>query len=265
MSTAYAIKKCETFGFSNSIVNFLERFPGTNPIIIISDKLDPDEKFIAEDEFGEQELKENYIIINDIAKLKDIVEKYNHPEMIYINDKSPVFAIDLSSKMFDDIKISRSTDKSGESSKEQKLNKDDYQKQLTGKSSALDAFSNNLFAVIYGKKSANIQSCNTKQNHDVLDSLARNGVPCIPKTPEVLSIQKIIDYLMKLPKFHIFGIHPASETIFEQTEYPSEISHPSYKIGEGEILAVLYYYILINFFGYCSIITDSMRENAYIF
>lgn len=246
MTTEYVIKKCNSFGFARSMEDFFNRFTREDPIFILSSRFDMNS---IPAEYGSRTE-----VLSSIDELRT-VEKNN-----------AVIVIDLECDIFDDIKISKpNISKAGESSKEQQLSKEELHEQLSGKSTQLDAFSNNLFAVIYGKKSANIQSCNTKQNHGVLDSLARNGVVCTPKTNEVLSIQRITDYLMKFKKFSVFGVHSALELSYDEHEYPSEISHPSYKVTKGEITAILYRYILINFYGYCSIVTDSMRENAYIF
>ena len=241
MTTEYVVKRIQSFGFARNLEAFSERFTRDNQVYILSSRWKefPNDSFIG---------------LQSIDELGS-VEK-----------DGSVIVIDLECDIFSDIKISMpKIQKAGESSKEQQVSKEEMQEQLSGKSTSLDAFSNNLFAVIYGKKGANIQSCNNKQNHGVLDSLARNGVVCTPKTQNVLSIQRITDYLKKLKNFSVFGMHSALELPFDEQEYPSEISHPSYKLANGEITAILYRYILINFYGYCSIVTDSMRENAYIF
>ncbi len=241
MTTEYVIKKIQSFGFARDLESFSERFTRDNQVYVLSSR-------------WTEMPNDSYIRLQSIDELGSVES----------NDS--VVVIDLECDIFSDIKISMpKIQKAGESSKEQQVSKEEMQEQLSGKSTSLDAFSNNLFAVIYGKKGANIQSCNTKQNHGVLDSLARNGVVCTPKTQNVLSFQRIIDYLKKLNRFSVFGVHSALELPFDEQEYPSEISHPSYKLANGEITAILYRYILINFYGYCSIVTDSMRENAYIF
>ena len=241
MTTEYAIKKIQSFGFARDLESFSERFIRDNQVYVLSSR-------------WTEMPNESYIRLQSIDELGS-VEK-----------NGSVVVIDLECDIFSDIHISMpKLQKAGESSKEQQISKEEMQEQLSGKSTSLDAVSNNLFAVIYGKKGANIQSCNTKQNHGVLDSLARNGVVCTPKTQNVLSFQRITDYLKKLNRFSVFGVHSALEMPFDEQEYPSEISHPSYKLAHGEITAILYRYILINFYGYCSIVTDSMRENAYIF
>lgn len=241
MTTEYVVKKIQSFGFTRNLDAFNERFTRDNRVYILSSR---------SMEFSD----ESFIGLQSIDELGSIEKD------------GSVIIIDLECDIFNDIKISMpKIQKAGESSKEQQVSKEEMQEQLSGKSTSLDAFSNNLFAVIYGKKGANIQSCNAKQNHGVLDSLARNGVVCTPKTQNVLSFQRIIDYLKKLKNFSVFGMHSALELPFDEQEYPSEISHPSYKLANGEITAILYRYILINFYGYCSIVTDSMRENAYIF
>ena len=241
MTTEYVIKKIQSFGFARDLESFSERFTRDNQVYVLSSR-------------WTEMPNESYIVLQSIDELGSV------------ESTGSIIVIDLECDIFSDIKISMpKIQKAGESSKDQQVSKEEMQEQLSGKSTSLDAFSNNLFAVIYGKKGANIQSCNTKQNHGVLDSLARNGVVCTPKTQNVLSFQRITDYLKKLGRFSVFGVHSALELPFDEQEYPSEISHPSYKLANGEITAILYRYILLNFYGYCSIVTDSMRENAYIF
>lgn len=241
MTTKYVLKRCASFGFARSLTDFREKYHKDTVVYVLSSNKD----YKTDDRF---------IMIRSAEELGKIGDK-----------KDCTILLDLECDYFNDIHISRPEITNNESSSEHVVSKDELQNQLRGKSTQLDAFSNNLFAIVYGKKSANLQAVSSKQNHQVLDSLARNGVVCTPKTSEVLSIQKIIDYLLKFENFSIFGVHSALDIAFDEQEYPSEISHPSYIIGKGEIVAIFYRYVLINFFGYCSIVTDSMRENAYIF
>ena len=69
--------------------------------------------------------------------------------------------------------------------------------------------------------------------------------------------------LEKFNTFDIIFIHPSYEVKYMSAEYPCEQIIPAYRINQGEILAVIYRYLVVNFFGYCSIFTDSMLEWRY--
>ena len=141
-------------------------------------------------------------------------------------------------------------------------------KIITGQSAQLDAFSQNVYTVIYGKKTAGLSNGNNNQhifNHNVIDSLAKNGVIVDPSVGEELSIHKIIRQLETLRKFNIFFVHSALDLEYTEYESPSEISQPTYIKGKGEICAVAYRALILRFFPYLTIITESMRENAYLF
>ena len=101
------------------------------------------------------------------------------------------------------------------------------------------------------------------QNHDVLDTLAVNGVLFTPTTTKPLSIFALMKILGKMNKFDICFIHPYSEIKSIRIEYPCEQSIPAYKLNGGEILAIAYRYLITQFFGYCSIFSDSMLEWRY--
>ena len=149
MTTEYVIKKIQSFGFARDLESFSERFTRDNQVYVLSSR-------------WTETPNESYIVLQSIDELGSV------------ESTGSVVVIDLECDIFNDIKISMpKIQKAGESSKDQQVSKEEMQEQLSGKSTSLDAFSNNLFAVIYGKKGANIQSCNTKQNHGVLDSLAR--------------------------------------------------------------------------------------------
>ena len=112
-------------------------------------------------------------------------------------------------------------------------------------STQLEAFGKNKFTVIYGRKQANIPNTIRNQNYGVIDSLARNGVICSPETRNKLSIEILIEKLSKLNAFHIVIIHPSYLLKYNSSTYPCENIEPSYKLNEGEILAVFYRYICI--------------------
>lgn len=167
------------------------------------------------------------------------------------------------SEIFSDIEVSVDKGDKNSSTSLYRADKDALKKAALGKSTQLDAFSENKFAVIHTKKKCGIESKIRNQNHDVLDTLAVNGVMKSPETTKPLSIYKLIRILEKFDKFNIVFIHPSYEVRCMIAEYPCEQIIPAYKINEGEILAVVYRYITVYFFGYCSIFTDSMLEWRY--
>lgn len=168
-----------------------------------------------------------------------------------------------SSSIFSDIEVSIDESDKNISTSLYKPDKDALKKASLGKTTQLDAFSENKFAIIHTKKKAGIENKIRNQNHDVLDTLAVNGVMKSPETKKPLSIYKLVRKLEQFDKFDIVFIHPSYEVRCMNAEYPCEQIIPAYRINEGEILAVVYRYIVVYFFGYCSIFTDSMLEWRY--
>lgn len=165
--------------------------------------------------------------------------------------------------MFDDIEISLDSNDPNTSTTLYKPDRDNLKKAALGKATQLDAFSENKFAIIHTKKNAGIESFATGQNHDILDTLAVNGVMKSPDTKRPLSVYILMKQLEKFNTFDIIFIHPSYEVKYMSAEYPCEQIIPAYHINQGEILAVVYRYLVVNFFGYCSIFTDSMLEWRY--
>ena len=167
------------------------------------------------------------------------------------------------STIFSDIEVSVDVGDKNTSTSMYKPDKDALKKAALGKTTQLDAFSENKFAIIHTKKKAGIENKIRNQNHDVLDTLAVNGVMKSPDTKKPLSVYKLMRKLEMFDSFDIIFIHPSYEVRCMNAEYPCEQIIPAYKINEGEILAVVYRYIVVYFFGYCSIFTDSMLEWRY--
>lgn len=186
-----------------------------------------------------------------------------------IKSECPTVVIDLSSGWMSDIKIATEKDnKEGETNANYKHDDQTLNKTMTGQTTQLEAFSKNIYTVIYGKKTAGIPqgSNNTLTfNHNVIDSLAKNGVIVDINVKKELKIHKFIRELEKLRKFNVFFIHPYLELEFTEFESPSEISNPIYKKGSGEICAIAYRALILRFFPYLTIMTESMREDAYMF
>lgn len=170
----------------------------------------------------------------------------------------------VNSSLFDDIDIVIDTGNVSRSTSVYKPDKNELKKATLGQSSQLEAFSKNRFTIIRNKKSANIDDNILKRNHDILDSLARNGVVCSPNVDKILSVQTLINTLNNLETFDIIIIHPAYELHCTTSMYPSELIEPTYLIGCGELLAILYRYICVNFFGYCSVFDKSIEELNYL-
>lgn len=198
----------------------------------------------------------NLLNYNDYNTL-DLEKKYP------FEYKDEEIKIVSSSSIFSDIEISIDKSDKNISTSLYKPDKDFLKKASLGKTTQLDAFSENKFAIIHTKKTAGIESKIRNQNHDVLDTLAINGVMKSPETKKPLSIYKLVRKLEKFDKFNIVFIHPSYEVRCMNAEYPCEQIIPAYRINEGEILAVVYRYIVVYFFGYCSIFTDSMLEWRY--
>ena len=168
--------------------------------------------------------------------------------------------------LFDDIKIivDKNDPNVSSNSTIYRPDKEELKKASLGNSTQLEAFSKNKFTIIHNKKSANIDDRVYRRNHDVLNSLARNGVVCSPDTGAELSLKKLMNKLSKYEKFNICFVHPSYELKISRSEYPSELIEPSYTINEGELLAIVYRYIIINFFGYCSVFGEGLEEIEYL-
>lgn len=230
MSTVYKYKKCDKFGFAKTVEQIKEHY---EDIIVFDDNN------------------------TDIESIHTIT------------DKLPIFVFDLESSIFSDIQICT------EENKNKNITNDSYKhddnelnKILTGQSAQLDAFSKNIYTVIYGKKTANIQNGKNNThifNHTVIDSLAKNGVIADPISNQELSIHIIMRELEQLRKFIVFFVHSQLDLDFIEHESPNEISHPVYVKGKGEITAIAYRALILRFFPDLTIVTESMRENAYLF
>lgn len=233
MSTVYKYKKCEKFGFAKSV-----------------------------DEISQHH--EHFVLFNNDKTDIETIHTYTDKETI------PVFVFDLESSIFSDIIVSTDGNQknSGITNDNYKHDENELNKILTGQSSQLDAFSKNLYTVIYGKKAANIQNGKNNAhifNHTVIDSLAKNGVIADPTAARELSIHIIMRELEQLRKFIVFFIHSELDLNYTEHESPNEISHPVYIKNKGEIASVAYRALVLRFFPSLTIVTESMRENAYLF
>ena len=241
MSTVYKYNKCKGFGFVKSFDILAEHIPNLY-----------------------EEDSEDITIIQNKASLifdEDFVRKVNSEEEPHI------FIINLEAKVFSDINILSEESKDKKLSSE-KHDEKELNKIMTGNSSQLEAFSKNIYTVIHGKKTANIpQGHNNIHifNHNVIDSLARNGIISDQNSSTTLSVHILMNELEKINQFIIYFIHNGLELDYTFHESPNDISHPVYYKGIGEITAVFYRNLLLRFFPYLTIVSESMRENAYLF
>ena len=229
--------------------------------------------------FGEGSLTNDYInyIIELYPNLRDCVLKNNIASVLLQNSINPKeleekYPIEyetvetdtaVNAPIFSDIEVVFNKDEKNVSSKMYRMDPDALKKAISGGSVQFDAFTSNKFAIIRNRKDANIENRNIGQNHDVLDTLAVNGVLFTPTTTKPLSIFSLMKLLSKMRKFDICFIHPYSEIKSIRVEFPCEQAIPAYKLNGGEILAVAYRYLIVQFFGYCSIFSDSMLEWRY--
>jgi len=169
-----------------------------------------------------------------------------------------------SSAVFKDIEIIIDEKTSGKSTSMYKTSEEDLKQASLGNSTQLEAFSKGMFTVIRGRKSANINN-HGDQNHDVLDILARNGVVCTPESLRNSSLDKLMSMLEKFSEFEIMFIHPSLMYKNIKTEFPNEQGKPEYNMNEGELIAVVFRYLCLNFFGYKGIYDDNQREFEFLF
>ena len=259
MTTSYKYKKCNLFGFAQSVDYVCEHIDNKNIIIVSDEPLELTDEFINRN----KQLKLDMISSQDSELSTNI----------------PTFVVNLEGEWFKDINILTDENKDDNKNKQQLVNQtvnnqnykhddNELSKIVTGQSTQLEAFTKNVYTVIYGKKTANIpQGLNNSHifNHNVIDSLARNGVISDQVSDKVLSVHKLFNQLEKLYLFNIFFVHSALELEFVQHESPTDISHPVYTKGLGEITAIVYRCLLLRFFPYLTIVSESMRENAYLF
>lgn len=213
-----------------------------------------------------------------IKNLKYLPEKYKNQKNIYklgfnnsdkldqindIQDEHFTLIINSESNLFSDIIFEINEEKIGESSKKGNKTQDVCRDVLLGGGQQLEAFSNNRFTIIPGKRHAGIQSLHPKQNHDIIDSLARNGLMVTPITSTQFSVGQLFNILMTKKNFDIIIVHSALEVSIRESNCPGDYVEPAYIIGKGEIVTVFYRYICLYFFGYLSVNSDEDRDRIY--
>lgn len=170
---------------------------------------------------------------------------------IIINAENPIFS---------DIKFT--IDKSKVKLNSQNIKQNIMSGATLGSSNMLDAISEQKFAVILGRKTANLRNLQN-QNHDCIDALVQNGLMGSPKIMSEYSVGKILIELTKFKKMNLYIIHSALQVNSLEYDGISVYNVPRYTIGDGEILSVFFRYIAILFFPYLSITNISDTEYKY--
>jgi hypothetical protein len=196
---------------------------------------------------------------NSISLPSDLLQKYP------LVKKQITQTVIIPTDEFTDIEITVDSNAEGLSSSMYETSQEDLKKASTGNSSSLDAFTKGTFTVLRGRKHANIENVTLKQNHDVLNLLASNGVICTPITKEKLNIDILVQKLAECNNFDICFVHPSLEQKSVTFDNPTEFFKPEYQLQTGELIAVVYRYMLINFFGMHSIINEDKLEYQYLF
>lgn len=213
-----------------------------------------------------------HIIDSNMQELIIYLLKHNDEDVeeleTQVNYKEEDIFVYPHTSPFEDIRIAVDKDNKNKSTKS--FNRKAADLQNSSKLNnliQLQAFSANMFVVIHGKKNCDIKNVSHLQNHDVINSIYRNGVMNTPlptrEAPE-LSFDILINELHQLKSFNICFIHPNLEIRGSKADTPCDDVQPSYGIGNGEILAVSYRYITVNFFPYCAVHADDMDAYGYI-
>ena len=186
----------------------------------------------------------------NLDKSNDETSKNKHINII-INAENPIFS---------DIKFT--IDKSKVKLNSQNIKQNIMSGATLGSSNMLDAISEQKFAVILGRKTANLRNLQN-QNHDCIDALVQNGLMGSPKIMSEYSVGKILIELTKFDKINLYIIHSALQVNSLEYDGISVYNVPRYTIGDGEILSVFFRYIAILFFPYLSITNISDTEYKY--
>ena len=214
----------------------------------------------------------NYIsFVKDVKYIDDKYKEDAHYLGFNENDtidqiktlpKEFTLIINTESKLFNDVEFEVNQDHVGENSKKHK-NDQDINQQMISSANQLEAFSNNKFTIVPGKRSANIHLYHPKQNHDVIDSIARNGLMVTPKVSTEISVGKLFNILCTKKSFNLIMVNKNLEVSIRESKYPNDYVEPAYTVGKGEIVTVFYRYICLYFFGYTSVSNENDRDRIY--
>lgn len=205
-----------------------------------------------------------YNITKDAVSIDDVL--HNIQKIVLTDDVCIPVIIDATSCVFADIVFNVDTTKVKVNS--ETLKQDVMSGASLGSSVMLDAIAADKFAILPGRKSANLQS-NVGQNHDVIDALATNGLMGSPKIMSEYSAGKVLMELSKLidrnpaSKLDIWIVHPALKVNKLEGVGVNIYNTPRYAVGEGEILSVFFRYIALIFFPYMSIYAEDDIDHKY--
>lgn len=191
----------------------------------------------------------NFIRLNELDK-----QKPNEFFTLIINAESDTFS---------DIQFEIEEEERGTCSKTETHTQDVTKNIVLGASKQLDAYSEKKFVINHSKKTSSLLGIHPKQNYDVIDSVARNGVLSIPTVTVDLSIGKLFNQLIKYNNFFLIVVHSALEENVREGATPNEFCQPIYEVGKGEITAVFYRFIATYFFGYMGILGEADCDHGY--
>lgn len=234
MTVYYEVSKCKYIAFVKDLK-------------YVSDRLDLSTTYML----GFEEINDNYNNLNFIEDVKSIDKEHF------------ILVVNAESELFSDVTFEVNQEKVGESSKTGNKTQDVCRDVLLGGSQQLEAFSNSKFTIIPGKRNAGIQSCHPKQNHEVIDSIARNGLMVTPLTSTQFSIGQLFNILATKKSFEIIILHTKLEVSIRDSNYPNDYVEPAYIVGQGEITTVFYRYICLYFFGYTAVSNEDDRDRIY--
>ena len=198
-------------------------------------------------------------VIDEIRNLKNQNNNKSIGETSAKNENINII-INAENPIFSDIKFT--IDKSKVKLNSQNIKQNIMSGATLGSSNMLDAISEQKFAVILGRKTANLRNLQN-QNHDCIDALVQNGLMGSPKIMSEYSVGKILIELTKFKKMNLYIIHSALQVNSLEYDGISVYNVPRYTIGDGEILSVFFRYIAILFFPYLSITNISDTEYKY--
>jgi len=165
--------------------------------------------------------------------------------------------IDATNPIFDDINFKIDNTKVKINS--ETIKQDVMSGATLGASNMLDAINEQKFAVILGRKTANLKN-NINQNHDCIDALVSNGLMGSPKIMSEYSVGKILLELSNnknITSMNFYISHPSLRVNVLSGHGISTYNVPRYEIGSGEILSVFFRYIALIFFPYMVVNSNS--------
>lgn len=168
--------------------------------------------------------------------------------------------VDCESSIFDDVKIATSSEEN--ISQRKPTENSALGDHCLGKTDQINAMHGGEFMISPGKRGANIKQHHNKQNHQVLDSIARNGILVVPYTGH--AVHRLMVALSDSHlSFEIVFIHSDLGVAVKKSTRPNEYAEPAPTTSKGTITAILYRYICMYFFGYFGVYSEEDRERDY--